>query len=100
MYNTIFTHLVYPDGQIALEMPEESVEFALFLAHIIEDASTNLPQKTCNTEIDCFNPKCNSNIIAEFVEEGEKIWWYCPECEEEGIISEWKGSLWDNSSRE
>jgi len=27
----------------------------------------------------------------------EEIHWYCPECENEGLISNWQGTRWDNS---
>jgi hypothetical protein len=28
----------------------------------------------------------------------EEIHWYCPECENEGVISEWQKTKWDNRS--
>lgn len=26
----------------------------------------------------------------------EEIHWYCPDCENEGVISNWKGTKWGN----
>lgn len=26
----------------------------------------------------------------------DEIHWYCPECENEGVISEWKKTKWEN----
>ena len=37
---------------------------------------------------------CNGEIFATDADNGE-IDWSCSHCDEEGIISEWEGTLWD-----
>ena len=33
--------------------------------------------------------------IIAFMNEQEAIFWSCPVCEDNGIISGWKGTIWD-----
>jgi hypothetical protein len=40
---------------------------------------------------------CSGIIEAAFDPEDEKIIWRCPICEDNGSISNWKGSMWDLS---
>jgi uncharacterized protein with PIN domain len=37
------------------------------------------------------------NIPTEIPSQANEIYWYCPDCENEGVISHWKGSRWDNN---
>jgi hypothetical protein len=32
------------------------------------------------------------------IPKSEEIHWYCPECENEGVISGWKNTKWNNES--
>ena len=63
------------------------------------DATKQFPENSWLTDIHCFNPECDSDAITEFVEDGEKIFWFCPECAIEGVISDWQGTRWDNIHR-
>ena len=38
---------------------------------------------------------CSGMIEADFDPEDERIMWWCPVCDDNGYISDWKGSLWD-----
>ena len=38
--------------------------------------------------------KCPGEIIA-FIDEQGAISWSCPVCEDNGVISGWKGTIWD-----
>ena len=48
-------------------------------------------------------PKCSRRpgrracpgILEAILEEDLRIHWYCPVCEDEGMISGWQGLLWD-----
>lgn len=40
---------------------------------------------------------CPGIIEADFDPEDERIVWWCPVCEDNGFISNWKGSMWDLS---
>ena len=79
-------------------MPSEAKELASFLTHIIE-ASTDFDSESgYSTEITCINKGCKGIIQSRLlIEKDHEIYWQCPECKEEGIITEWEGSRWDNS---
>jgi len=34
--------------------------------------------------------------MSAFRPDTEEIHWYCPDCENEGVISGWQGTKWDN----
>lgn len=97
MYVSILTHFLDEEGNIPKHIPEEARELASFHALIVDEATAHLPETVWYTDISCFNKECDSNTITEFVEDGKKIWWYCPECDMEGVISEWQGCRWDNT---
>ena len=97
MYISIFTHFLDEEGNIPKDTPKAARELASFHALIVDEATAHLPESVWYTDISCFNKKCDSNTITEFVEEGTKIWWYCPECDMEGVISGWQGCRWDNT---
>jgi len=96
MYITTFTHFLDEKGNIPKKMPKEARELASFMALVVDEATKDYPEKICCTNIRCINSACDSYIITEFVEKDEKIWWYCGDCDYEGLISEWQGTRWDN----
>jgi len=53
------------------------------------------------TDIDirCNKRGCHGAIIAEVNRSENTIYWGCTDCGREGMISEWKGSKWDNGNR-
>jgi hypothetical protein len=97
MYISNFTHFLDENGNIPGEMPEEARELASFLALVIDEATAHLPEESWLTDLPCFNRECDLNTITAFVENGNKIHWFCPECDTEGIISDWQGTRWDNT---
>lgn len=100
MFITTFTHFLDEKGNIPKTMPKEARELASFMALVVDEATKEYPEKVCCTDIRCINPNCNSSIITEFIENDEKIYWGCGDCENAGIISEWQGSRWDNINGE
>ena len=40
---------------------------------------------------------CTGLIEADFNPDDERIVWWCPVCDDNGYISNWKGSMWDLS---
>lgn len=99
MYITNLTHFLTDRGDIPKEMPQESRELASFLTLIIEE-TTDFESDAWGfeTQIRCNQTNCQGRIHSRLlIEEDHEIYWWCPECRNEGIISEWEGTKWDQS---
>ncbi len=97
MYITNFSHFLDGEGNIPTAIPKEGRELANFVALVI-DASTDTKSKSgTDTGIRCFNVGCDGTIKSEFrSDQDQEIHWWCDKCDNEGVISEWKGTRWDN----
>ncbi len=98
MYITNIQHLVSASEKMAEEMPKEARELIGFLILIIGITTKNLPFSLTQTDICCFKKGCSGKIKTAFRPDTEDIHWYCPDCEDEGLISGWKDTKWDNST--
>ena len=97
MYITNLTHFLDETGKIPIQMPKEARELASFFALVVDTTTKKNPTTLTSTDIRCFNNGCFGLIKTAIRSDNEEIHWYCPECENEGVISEWQGSNWDNS---
>jgi len=98
MFHTNLTHFLNKSGGIAKDMPAEAKELASFLTLIIEEASDFESDKGFDTGITCLNKGCKGIIQSRvLVEKDSEIYWQCPVCKEEGMITEWEGTRWDKS---
>lgn len=77
-------------------MPKAARELASFFALVIDTATKINPTKLTATDIRCFEKGCVGTIRVEVLPSTE-IHWICSRCENEGRISEWQGSRWDNT---
>jgi len=80
-------------------MPSEAIELASFLTLIIEDV-TDFDKEAWGFETDvrCNQTDCQGRIHSRLlIEEDHEIYWWCPVCKNEGIITEWEGTQWDGS---
>jgi hypothetical protein len=77
-------------------MPKQARELASFMALVVDTTSKTCPQTLATTDIRCFQKGCHGMIKSEIVGKNEEIHWRCSKCENEGIISEWQGTKWDN----
>ena len=98
MFISNITHFLDKNGDIAKDMHPEAKELASFLTFIIE-ATTDFEAETgFSTEINCIKKGCKGIIRSTILfEKNNEIFWQCPECGEEGTITEWEGTQWDNS---
>ena len=96
MYITNITHFLDETGNIALEMPVEARELASFFALVVDKASTKLPRRLSATDIRCFEKGCEGTTRIQIIHSGNEIRWMCSRCENEGVISHWEGTKWDN----
>ena len=97
MYISNLTHFLDKTGNIPMQMPKEARELASFLALVVDAATKKNPTTLTPTDIRCFNKGCYGLIKVSIRSDNKEIRWYCPECENEGVISGWQGSKWDNN---
>ena len=89
-------HFLDPEGNIAKEMHKHGREHASFLALLIDAATKVYPPSFESTEIKCIKKRCNGTIEIGFDTKDENIEWWCTKCSEDGLLSGWQGSRWDN----
>jgi hypothetical protein len=96
MYITNLKHLLDASEKMPDEMPQEARELISFLILVIDATTKNLPNSLTQTNIYCFEKGCSGIIMSAFRPDTEEIHWLCPDCENEGLISGWKETVWDN----
>jgi hypothetical protein len=96
MYISNMTHFLDEQGNIPKQMPKEGREMANFLGLIVDTTTKNEPTTLTRTEIRCFKKGCHGMIKSALSPDKKEIHWFCPVCENEGKISEWQGTKWNN----
>jgi len=96
MYISQMPHFLDEKGNIPTEMPKQARELASFMALVVDSTTKTLPSTLTSTDIRCFNKGCHGLIKTALMPKTEEIHWYCPDCENEGVISGWQGTKWDN----
>lgn len=89
-------HFLDEIGNIPKQMPKQARELASFLALVVDTTTKTMPSMLTTTDICCFNKGCHGLIKTAIMPKNGEIHWYCPECENEGVISEWEKTKWDN----
>jgi hypothetical protein len=97
MYITNIQHLLDASRKMSEEMPKEARELIGFLTLIIDTTTKILPPTLTTTDVRCFQKGCYGLIKTTLRPDTEEIHWYCPDCENEGVISEWQKTKWNNS---
>lgn len=98
MHISNITHFLDETGNIPTQMPKEARELASFLALVIDESTKNIPCTLFPTDIRCFENGCNGNINYEIAHSNDEIHWVCSKCNNEGRISGWQGTKWDNNT--
>ena len=93
---TDLRHFLNQDGTMA-DMPKPARRFSEYLGSIVKGVTTRRGAELatgvrCRRRID--RRPCPGEIIA-YINEQDGICWSCPVCEENGIISGWRGTIWD-----
>jgi hypothetical protein len=89
-------HFLDEQGNIPKQMQKEGRELASFFALVIDTTTKNLPTKLTQTDIRCFEKGCQGTTRVEFLRSSNEIHWMCSRCQNEGRISGWQGTKWDN----
>jgi hypothetical protein len=90
------THFLDEQGNIPTQMPKEARELASFLALMVDATTKTMPSTLTSTEFRCFKKVYHGLVKSAISPDGKEIHWYCPECEEEGVISSLQRTKWDN----
>jgi len=96
MYISNIQHFLNEKGDIPKEMPKEARELASFLVLVVDTTTKTLPATLTSSEIRCFNKECHRLIKTALKHGNDEIHWCCPDCENEGVISGWEKTKWDN----
>jgi hypothetical protein len=94
------THYLDEDGDIISE-PSPAKALAKYFTAIVFMASFPDPEYPPEYKVMCRrrpNRKpCLTELISFVDPETDDIMWMCPRCNDRGLISNWKGSMWDLS---
>jgi hypothetical protein len=90
-------HFLDESGNIPMLMPKEAGELASFMALVVDTTTRKSPHSLTSTDIRCFKKGCHGLIKTALMTKTEEIHWYYPDCENEGVISEWLKTKWDNT---
>ena len=90
------THFLDEQGNIPKQMPKEAREMANFLGLVVDATTRTMPNTLTSTEIRCFQKGCHGVVKSSIRQKVGEIHWYCPDCENEGIINHWQGTKWNN----
>lgn len=98
---TNILHFIDENGE-SPDLPIEAKALLIFLAAIIEAATTNYERPVTLSAINCQKlingETCSGEIEVWVYAENNQIGWECLECGDEGIISNWEGTPWDKRS--
>ena len=96
MYISNMQHFLDDKGNIPKQMPKEARELASFFALVIDATTKKSPFTLSGIELRCFEKGCLGIIKSEVLKETNEIHWVCSKCPNEGRISNWKLTKWDN----
>ena len=95
-YITNIRHFLDESGEIAEIMPKSGRMIASYFASLIDTATKAFPTRSFNSSVRCRTPRCREEIVLTLTDPKKDIHWYCPGCHDEGYISNWQGTKWDN----
>jgi hypothetical protein len=96
MYISQMPHFLDETGNIPKQMPKQASELASFLALVVDTTTKTLQSTLTSTDIRWFENGCHGLIKSEVLKPNNEIHWVCSKCQNEGRISEWQKTKWDN----
>ncbi len=100
---TDIAHFLDEGGEVISE-PPQARKLAEYLVAIIVMASFPEPEYPPEYRVRCRrrpNRKpCLEEIVGFVDPETDDIVWMCPVCGDHGLISNWRGTIWDMSNAE
>lgn len=97
---TDITHFLDEEGEI-ITRPPHARKLGDYFAAIIMMATFPDPDYPPEYRVSCrrkpHRKPCLEDIIGYIDPETDEIFWKCPKCEDRGLISNWRGTIWDMS---
>jgi len=97
-YVTDITHFLDENGELA-QIPATARKLARFLTLLIEAATAAFPADDHDSHIRCRRTRCTGSIRISLVSPEDEISWYCPVCEHNGVIHNWRETKWNQLTR-
>jgi len=94
---TDITHFLDDAGELK-EMPASVHRMAEFLVAIIDAVTRVYPNVAHDTGISCRKRGCQGSLQASLQTLDGEITWWCPICEQNGVVSNWQGTKWDRTA--
>lgn len=95
-YITDITHYLDENGKLSPQMPIQARKVASYLILLIDATTSLYPVKGMDTKIRCKRKRCKGSIISTLLNLKSEIIWYCPICRDNGVITNWQGTEWNN----
>ena len=96
-YVTDIQHFLDDAGELK-EMPALVRRRASFLVSIIDAVTRVYPTVGHDAGVRCRKRGCRAQIHASLQSPDGKVTWWCPICEQYGLISNWQGTQWDHTA--
>jgi hypothetical protein len=95
------THFLDEHGEMSAELPGPARRLAEYFVAIVTMASYPEPDYPAKYRVLCRRRpnrrKCLEEIVGFVDPETDDIVWMCPRCHDNGIISNWRNTMWDMS---
>lgn len=86
-------------GEFPDSLPSPALKMAIFQTQLIGVATEKFPADWVLTSVRCKRRGCLGDILVWCMDLNETIEWGCPECNDGGFISNWRGTKWDKTPR-
>ena len=97
-YITRMSHYDYSDEE-ARGLPREATRLAEYFGSILRETLRRLPGMPSSTGLRCRRRPghipCPGHIQSELSTDGTELHWWCPQCGDNGYISDWEHTRWD-----
>lgn len=98
-YITQLNHFLDELGEVPIQMPTQGRRLAMFFGGVVAWVTKSTPGITDLTNMPCIeknNDKpCLSQVMGTYDTETGEIFWECPSCEANGIITNWELTYFD-----
>ena len=91
-------HFLDKNGDFPNIMPNPARKMAVFLTRIISLATEAFSRDRVLVSMQCNRKGCHEEILVWLNDLNKDIEWFCPECGDNGFISNWRGTKWDKTS--
>jgi hypothetical protein len=85
-----------PNGTVAA-FPPQILRLAKYWTEIVAQASNYDAPTTLKCRRWYRRRRCGGSLTIFFDADNHDVLWFCPICDDQGRISGWGGTFWDNS---